>query len=144
MASYLITGAGRGLGLELAAQLSQKSSAEVSVVFATTRSAQPSAALQTLMDSSNGRVVHVPMVLTEKSSIASGAAQVKENLGSNCGLDVLINNAGVGPASPDGIQAMDHLMEAFQVNVEAAHAVTAVFLPLLRQGGLKKVMNVYV
>lgn len=143
MACYLITGAGRGLGLELAAQLSQKSPAEVSVVFATTRSAQPSAALQTLQDSSNGRVIHVPMILTEKSSIAAGAAQVMQTLGSNRGLDVLINNAGIGPASPDGIQAMDHLRAAFQVNVEAAHDVTAAFVPLLRRSGLKKVMNVY-
>lgn len=143
MASYLVTGAARGLGFELVTQLSQKPSTEVSLVFATIRTAQPSAALQALIDSSNGRVIPVYMILTQKSSIASGAAQVQQQLGSSRGLDVLINNAGVGLFSPDGIQTMDNLMENLQINVEAPHHVTAAFLPLLRQGRLKKVLNVY-
>ncbi|KAL9622650.1 MAG: hypothetical protein Q9160_002960 [Pyrenula sp. 1 TL-2023] len=141
MSSYLITGAGRGLGLELVAQLSRKASAEVSTVFATTRSAQPPAALETLIEASEGRVVHVPITLTEKSSIATGASQVEQKLGADRGLDVLINNAGVMPAAPGGIHTMDNLSEGLRVNVEAVHDVTVAFLPLLRKGVQKKVVN---
>lgn len=142
MSSYLVTGAGRGVGLELAAQLSRKPSSEVSVVFATTRSSQPPATLKTLIDASQGRVVHIPITLTEKSSIASGASLVEQKLGTARGLDVLINNAGVMPAAPGGIHTMDNLSEGLKVNVEAVHDMTVAFLPLLRKGVQKKVMNV--
>lgn len=142
MASYLVTGAGRGLGFELVSQLSRKPSSEVSVIFAATRS-EPSTALQALIDSSDGRVVNVLMVLTDKSSIDSGVKQVEQKLAGR-GLDVLINNAGIMQGSPDGIHTMSNLREAFQVNVEAVHDVTAAFLPLLRKGEQKKVLNVCV
>ena len=68
-------------------------------------------------------------------------AQVEKALSSK-GLDVLINNAGIMPIDADGIDTMTStLREAFEVNVEAVHNVMAAFLPLLRKGRDKKVVN---
>lgn len=139
MSSYLVTGAGRGLGLELIRQISQRSPSEVSKVFATIRGS-PSETLQKLADGSNGRVIVIRMVVTDKSSIAAAVEQVKQELAGQ-GLDVLINNAGVMPTTLDGIAAMDNLLETLQVNVETVHSVTSAFLPLLKEGKQKKVLN---
>lgn len=139
MASYLVTGSGRGLGLELVTQLLALPSSQVSTVFATTRSS-PTTALQSLIDKSNGRLVHIPLVVTDKSSIDNAVRLVDQKLNGK-GLDVVINNAGIQPFTPNGIQNMDNLREAFEVNVEAVHNITAAFLPLLRKSQQKKVVN---
>jgi len=139
MSSYLITGAGRGLGLELVRQLSQRSPREVSAVFATIRG-PPSEALQELVAEAQGRIIVMHMVVTDKDSIAAAVGQVRERLGGR-GLDVLINNTAIMETSLDGVASMDNLRNSFQVNVEAVHDVTAAFLPLLREGSQKKVLN---
>ncbi|OQV03721.1 hypothetical protein CLAIMM_08735 [Cladophialophora immunda] len=140
MSAYLLTGAGRGLGLEFVSQLSQLPQDQVSIIFAATRSG-PSDALQKLIDHSNGRVVHVPMVITNKDSIKTAVSLVDKALAGK-GLDVLVNNAGVMPHSMTGIETMDDLAHVLKVNVEAVHEVTAAFLPLLRKGEQKKVLNI--
>lgn len=142
MSSYLVTGGNRGIGLELVNQLSALPASQVSAVFATSRSEQPPAPLQKLIDSSNGRVIHVQMQITEPSSVEKVASQVDKVLAGK-GLDVLINNAGIMPISPGGTAAMKNadLQEAFAVNVEAVHNVTTGFLPSLRKGQEKKVVN---
>ncbi|OAP63385.1 hypothetical protein AYL99_02612 [Fonsecaea erecta] len=141
MSSYLVTGANRGLGLELVSQLSKLPEDQVSTIFAATRTAAPPDTLKQLINGSNGRVVHLPMVITDKDSIKTAASQVDKALAGK-GLDVLVNNAGVCPLSVKGITAMDNLEYAFKVNVEAVHDITAAFLPLLRKGGKKQVLNV--
>jgi NAD(P)-dependent dehydrogenase (short-subunit alcohol dehydrogenase family) len=139
MSSYLVTGAGRGLGLEFVRQLSQRPAEQVSIVFATIRGS-PSVALQKLADNSNGRLVILHMAVSDKSSIATAVEQVKDKLDGQ-GLDVLINNAGIGSTTPDGIAAMENLMEVIQVNVETVQNVTSAFLQLLKKGTQKKVLN---
>ncbi len=140
MASYLVTGAGRGLGFELVSQLVKFPKQQVSVVFAAIR-VSPSDALQQLIGSSEGRIVQILLPVTDKAGIVAGVAQVEKIL-AGAGLDVLINNAGISPFHPKGIATMDNLGEAISVNVEAVHNVTAALLPLLRKGTKKKVVNV--
>lgn len=143
MASYLITGASRGIGLELASQLSKLPADQVSVVFAATRSKEPSKGLQQLIDSSNGRVAHLLMPITDKAGIAAAVPQLEAKLGGK-GLDVLVNNAGVMGYTPGGTAKMTDLRESFEVNVEAVHTTTVALLPLVQKSKLKKVVNMYV
>ncbi|KAH8589809.1 hypothetical protein B0O99DRAFT_664421 [Bisporella sp. PMI_857] len=122
MASYLITGVGRGLGLELVRVLCNKPASEVSTIFATIRSSPPPA-LQELISQSGGRVV-----------------VVRESLGGR-GLDVLINNAAINETSPGGVATMDNLRKSLGVNVEAVHDITVACLPLLRESNRRTVLN---
>ena len=140
MSSYLVTGAGRGLGLGFVRQLSQRPPEQVSVIFAAIRG-PPHGPLEKLADESNGRLVILRMAVADKSSIPPAVEQVKARLAGK-GLDVLINNAGVMAISPGGIATMDNLIDVIQVNVGGAQNVTSAFLPLLKEGRQKKVLNV--
>ena len=104
MASYLITGSSRGLGLELVRQLAALPSSRVSRVFATARNPS-SAQLKEVMNESTGLIIFVRLDATDQSSIMNAVIQVAKEIGTS-GLDVLINNAGVMPTSPDGIETM--------------------------------------
>jgi NAD(P)-dependent dehydrogenase (short-subunit alcohol dehydrogenase family) len=103
MASYLITGASRGLGLELTRQLSSFPASEVGKVFATTRGDAPE--LDDLVEKSSGRVVAVRLDVTNEATIKQAAAEVEANLNGK-GLDVLINNAGIAKWFPEGLDTM--------------------------------------
>ena len=139
MATYLITGASRGLGLGLAALLA--SNPDISKVFATARS--ESDGIKALAAETKGKVEFVPLDVVSQDSAKKAAAQVEQSLGGK-GLDVLVNNAGLMPYTTDGIENMDNLDDTFKINVTGVHYVTAAFLPLLKKGSLKKVVNMYV
>lgn len=55
--------------------------------------------------------------------------------------EVLVNNAAILGAWPDDVAAMDDLEEVLKVNVVGVQNVTAAFVPLLRKGGEKKIIN---
>jgi NAD(P)-dependent dehydrogenase (short-subunit alcohol dehydrogenase family) len=103
MASYLITGASRGIGLALSEALAAKPSSEVSVVFAAYRTFTDE--LKQLVSKSNGRVEAVPMDVVQEDQAKKAAAHVEKALDGK-GLDVLVNNAGVVPITPGGIVGM--------------------------------------
>ena len=103
MSSYLITGAARGLGLEISTLLASKPSSEVSLVIATARRESP--ALRTLAQESHGRVVIISAELTDENMIQEAADKVRCIVGDK-GLDVLINNAGIMNRTPGGIERM--------------------------------------
>lgn len=139
MSSYLITGASRGLGLEMVRALASKPASEVSIVIATIRSAAP-AALQEIISQAQGRVVTVQLEVTDPANVTNAAGQVKEALGGR-GLDVLINNVAVSDTTPTSVTATTTLQSTFDVNVVAVQNLTVAFLPLLREGTLKTVLN---
>lgn len=103
MASYLITGCSRGLGLAMAEHLMTLPSCEVDRVFATARKQSP--ALKTLIESSAGRLQFVELDATNEQSIESAVSEVEFRL-DGAGLDVLINNAGKMLATPEGLVNM--------------------------------------
>ncbi|GAP88229.1 putative short chain dehydrogenase reductase [Rosellinia necatrix] len=139
MASFLVTGASRGLGLAFVRELISRPTSEVGLVFAGTRGDAPT--LDEIVDKSSGRLVVVKLDVTDQVSIKKAAAEVEAKLGGK-GLDVLINNAGIAKYVTDGIKSMDNLEESFTTNVMGVHWVTREFLPLLQKGTLKKVANI--
>jgi len=140
MASYLITGSSRGIGLTLVSLLAAFPESVVGKIVATARTTE-SPALQKLAQSSGGRISIVKLVTTDKANIAQAVNEVGNVLGSK-GLDVLVNNAGVMPITQGGIEAMDDLEDTLLTNVTGVHMVTKAFLPLLRKGDRKKVVNI--
>jgi len=103
MASYLITGCSRGLGLALTSHLLSFPTSEVGTIIATART--ESATLKGLVQKSGERVKFVQLETTNETSIKNAVAEAEKILGEK-GLDVLVNNAGILRFAPDGIASM--------------------------------------
>lgn len=103
MATYLITGASRGIGLALITYLASLPDSMVKTVIGTHRDQSP--ALKDLEQKHCGRVLTVPMEVTNEDSIKEAARLIQAKLEGQ-GIDYLVNNAGVMPVSPQGIESM--------------------------------------
>lgn len=144
MATYLITGASRGIGLELTKQLLELPVSKVSKVFAVARNPK-SDAIEQLVRVYPERVYPVAASVDNDASIREAAEIVKTKL-SGHGLDVLVNNAGIAGLTSGSIKDMDpdQLTQILDVNVIGTQRVTAAFMPLLEQGTQKKIINMSV
>jgi len=144
MATYLITGASRGIGLELTKQLLELPASKVSKVFAIARNAE-SDAINQLVKEYSDRLYPVSASVDDHASVQKAAETVKTKL-SGHGLDVLVNNAAISGLTSGSIKNMDldQLTQILNVNVVGVQRVTAAFMPLLEQGTQKKVINMSV
>ncbi|THX78473.1 NAD(P)-binding protein [Aureobasidium pullulans] len=142
MATYLITGASRGIGLELTKQLLDLPASQVSKIFAVARNID-TGLLQGLVQKHSDRVVPISASVQDNASVQKAVEAVKANLQGK-GLDVLVNNAGVMDHSPGKIGSMetDQLTWTLDINVVGVQRITAAFLPLLEQGTQKKIVNI--
>ncbi|KAJ5110536.1 hypothetical protein N7532_001071 [Penicillium argentinense] len=140
MASFLITGSSRGLGLALVSRLAALPKGQVETIFATARQ-DNSPQLNQLVTASSGRIELVRLDVEDKKTIEEAARQVESKLAGK-GLDYLINNAGTLDYNPAGLEGMDNLNQIFNLNVTGVHEVTRAFLPLLRRGQKKTVVNI--
>lgn len=104
MASYLVTGSSRGLGLALISRLASLPKADVGTIIATARS-ENSPRLNELVSASPGRIELVELDVTDKPSVEAAARLVEAKLQGK-GLDYLVNNAGIMDWSPTGLEGM--------------------------------------
>jgi NAD(P)-dependent dehydrogenase (short-subunit alcohol dehydrogenase family) len=118
MATYLVTGANRGIGLEYCRQLSDRGETAIGVC----RSASDS--LKQL-----GVRVEEGVDVTEDKSVADLAKRLKDTP-----IDVLINNAGILKKSTLGELDFDGIEKQFEVNALGALRVTQALLPNLSAG----------
>ncbi|MFC0203756.1 SDR family oxidoreductase [Novosphingobium soli] len=132
MANVAITGAGRGIGLELARQHFDRGDR----VFALVRNPESARALQDLAAGAGGRLSVHAMDVASNASVASGAADTGE-----AAIDLLYNVAGVsGRTEPqlDGID-WDDFDQAIEIMLKGPLRVLSAFLPRLGAGS--KVIN---
>ncbi|MBD1997547.1 SDR family oxidoreductase [Leptolyngbya sp. FACHB-541] len=118
MATYLITGANRGIGYEYCRQLQARGDR----VIAICRNA--SEELQQL-----GVQVEEEIDITSDESVAG----LRTRLGDTA-IDVLINNAGIIKRVTLENLDFNSIREQFEVNALGALRVTSVLLPLLKSG----------
>src|ERR1700676_4521346 len=123
--SAVVTGAGGGLGRDIALGLAAKGY----IVFGTAISA---AEVQDLKEASGGRVSLTVCDITKEQAVRAWAAGVADALGA-AGLDLLINNAGILTPGPLEVLPLDAVRHEFEVNVFGALSVVNAFLPALRQ-----------
>jgi len=123
--SAAITGAGGGLGRDIALQLAAKGY----VVFGT---AFTPAEVQELKEASGGRVSLVVCDITKPEAVKAWAGGVSDALG-DAGLDLLINNAGILTPGPIELLPLDAIRREFDVNVFGTLSVINAHLPALRK-----------
>ena len=123
--SAAITGAGAGLGRDIALQLAAKGY----VVFGTAVAASE---VQDLKEASGGRVSLTVCDITKPEAVKAWVAGVSEALG-NAGLNLLISNAGILTPGPLEVLPLDAIRREFEVNVFGALSVMNAFLPALRK-----------
>ncbi|MER8476424.1 MULTISPECIES: SDR family NAD(P)-dependent oxidoreductase [unclassified Mesorhizobium] len=123
--SAAVTGAGGGLGRDIALGLAAKGY----TVFGTAMSA---AEVQDLKDASGGRVSLTVCDMTKEQAVKAWADDVSDALGDGA-LDLLINNAGILTPGPIEILPLDAIRREFDVNVFGALSVMNAFLPALRK-----------
>lgn len=124
----VITGANRGLGLELARRCADRGD---TVVLGSRDPAAGRAAAERLRDTGPpGAILPVSLDVTDPVGLAAGAAQVRRALGR---VDVLINNAGVhyDPGQTAVRADLGVVREALETNVLGPWQTTVAFLPLL-------------
>jgi NAD(P)-dependent dehydrogenase (short-subunit alcohol dehydrogenase family) len=123
--SVAITGAGAGLGREIALAFAAKGYA----VFGTALS---EAEIQELKNASNGRVRLMICDMTGEAAVQAWARDVSDALG-DARLNLLINNAGILTPGPIEVLSLDAIRREFDVNVFGALSVINAFLPALRK-----------
>lgn len=119
MATYLITGANRGIGYEYCRQIQARGDSAIAVCR------KASVELKAL-----GVRVEEGIDITSNESVAS----LHKRLGATQ-IDVLINNAGIIKRVTLKHLDFDSIREQFEVNALGALRVTQVLLPRLQAGG---------
>ncbi|MFB9660682.1 SDR family oxidoreductase [Glycomyces mayteni] len=130
----LVTGANKGIGYEIAKGLAQKGVK----VWAAARSEERGMEAVERLRGEGAEADFLQLDVTDEGSIAKAVAQVQS-------LDILVNNAGIALA--DGGWNTSELTVAtarkvFETNVIGVIAVTNAFLPLLRESGAPRIVNV--
>ena len=123
--SAAITGAGGGLGRDIALGLAAKGYR----VFGTAMAGGEVADLQ---QASGGKVALSICDITNERSVQNWARNVSDTLGA-AGLDLLISNAGILTPGPIEILPLAAIRREFEVNVFGALSVMNAFLPALRK-----------
>jgi len=119
-----ITGAGSGLGRDIALGLAAKHYR----VFGTAMSQDEIADLR---EASDGAVTLSRCDMTNEADVKAWAAEVTAK--TEGGLDLLINNAGILTPGPLEILPLSAVRREFEVNVFGALSVVNAFLPALRK-----------
>lgn len=139
MQRILITGANRGLGLELTRQYLERGDQ----VLAASRQPDAARELQALRRQYPERLILLTLDVTDDASIAAAAQAAAQAVD---GLDVLVNNAGV--YQPGGqAQALSQLsavaaVETFRINAVGPLLVSQALLPLLRASGKARIVSI--
>lgn len=133
----LITGANKGMGLEIALELGQRGQ----TILVGARNRERGQAAVTQLAEQGVRATFIQLDVTDATSIAQAAQQIKTDYGY---LSILINNAGAAfdqhqaPATlPTSVMRRD-----FDINFFGLIDVTQALLPLLLKAPAARIINI--
>jgi len=137
----IVTGANRGLGLEVCRQLASQ---DYRVVLTSRDEAKGAAAVQAL--ASDGlEVLYHQLDVSDDSSIARTVGFVLSALGT---IDVVVNNAGIHlDESPEGdrnalVTSDEILADSVNTNAFGAYRLCRRVVPIMENGGYGRIVNV--
>ena len=134
-ATWFVTGASRGLGLELVAQLLQRGDD----VAATTRSAERLTRALTDRGVDTARLLALEVDLRDPAAVDVAVAATADRFSA---LDVVVNNAGYGYLAAVEETDADAVRDMLDVQVAGVWNVLRSALPVLRERGGGHVVNV--
>jgi NAD(P)-dependent dehydrogenase (short-subunit alcohol dehydrogenase family) len=133
----LVTGANKGIGFEIARQLSRKGLQ----VILTSRDAKKGLRAQKALAKDGLEVVHRQLDVTRRTSVAALAKYLE---GEHGRLDVLVNNAGIllGKYETSVLEEKESLFrETLETNFYGALRVSQALVPLMQKRRYGRVVN---
>ena len=144
----LVSGGTSGLGLAMSAELL---AGGAQVVLTGRDAARTAAAAAQVAGARPGRVVGLAMDVRDEQSVEEGVAAASDALG---GIDVLVNNAGIGMRTvnprfmtdpqPFWMVDPDRFRDLFATNVTGYFLVARLVAPVMARAGKGKIINVSV
>jgi NAD(P)-dependent dehydrogenase (short-subunit alcohol dehydrogenase family) len=132
----LITGAGSGIGREIALRLAAAGHA----VSLAGRRAEPLQALAAGIEAAGGRATAIPgFDVTDETAVSAGIARSVETSGD---VAVLVNCAGEAPSAPFDRTGLDLWNRVIGINLTGIFVTTQAALPSLRSAGRGRIVNI--
>lgn len=141
----LITGANKGIGLQIAKDLAAHG---LTVLIGSRSLENGERAAQSIGPNAHA----VQLDVTDAASIAAASERIRGEFGR---LDVLVNNAGISNVAPPGTSfeeiiksnslataPLEDVRKVWETNVFGVIAVTQAMLPLLREAPAARIVNV--
>lgn len=134
--NVLVTGANRGIGLELVQQLAETTGHRAHV-YACCRAPEGTGAeaLRDLTTQYPGKITMLKLDASDEDSVSAAFQALNERIGAD-GLNLLINNAGINqPGMPGSLSATGKkdMMQVYETNVVGPFLIAKMFLPLLQR-----------
>jgi NAD(P)-dependent dehydrogenase (short-subunit alcohol dehydrogenase family) len=131
----LVTGANKGIGLEIARQLGQRGC----TVLIGARDEQRGQEAAQKLQSEGLAARFVRLDVTDQNAIDAAAQKIADAFDK---LDILVNNAAIGlDRTPPSQLDMDILRRTYDTNVFGVFAVTKAMLPLLKKSEAGRIVN---
>jgi len=131
----VVTGANKGIGLEIARQLAREG--VIAFLGARDETRGQAAAEKLRAEGLDARPLRLDV--TDDASAAAAASFLEQNAGR---LDILVNNAGVAiDDGPPSRVSIDVLRRTYETNVFGVVRVTQAMLPLLRRSDAGRIVN---
>jgi NAD(P)-dependent dehydrogenase (short-subunit alcohol dehydrogenase family) len=140
----LITGANKGIGLQIAKDFASHG---LTVLIGSRKYENGEAAAKTIGEKAHA----IQLDVTDQSSIEAAAERIRGEFGR---LDVLVNNAGIVGEFPEGTtfeerlrfntpsqSPLSYIRSVYDTNVFGVIAVTQAMLPLLRESPAGRIVN---
>lgn len=131
----VITGGSRGIGLGIAKELLKED------FFVILSARNESDELRDLQEKFQNRILFVPCDISKIDEVENLVSVVKEKFGK---IDLLVNNAGVAPRERKDI--LEITPEDFDfvndINLKGTFFVTQKFVPMLRENGEGRIVNI--
>ena len=135
----LVTGSNRGIGFEIAKQLSMN---KIEVIITSRNPANGDAAVRKLARDGVTKVVSMELDVSDQLSVESVLDKVEKTFGR---LDILVNNAGI-LIDRDDVTASNADLETVKVTLETnlmgAWRMCKAFIPLMKKNGYGRIVNV--